>query len=197
MSEPTATQITAGIATLYVAPVGTTAPTVTGVPATYPPTFGAAWRAVGYTDKGVDAVYTPTIKPYTPDEEADAVYDILDAEKFEISATLAEATVANYAAAISTASFSNDPTSKVWKVGVGGLTLTYTALAFLAPAPPGPAGALVTGRLVYIPKAIVMSAISVNVTRKDIQKFAIKWEARKIAGVDLYDTYDFYTGTGS
>lgn len=196
MSEPTATQITAGIAQLYLAAVGTTAPTVTGSPATYPPTL-TGWRLVGYTEKGVDSVYTPSIKPFTPDEEADAVYDILDSEKFEVSATLAEATVANYAAAISTSTLTNDTTSKVWTVGVGGLTLAYTALVILAPAPPGPSGAGVSGRMLYIPKAIVSSAISVNVTRRDIQKFAIKWEARKIAGTDLYDLYDFYTGTGS
>lgn len=196
MSEPTATQITAGIAQLYLAPVGTTAPLVTGSPASYPPTL-TGWRQIGYTEKGVNSVYTPSIKGFTPDEEADPVYDILESEKFEISATLAEATVANYQAAISTGLLTNDTTSKVWKVGVGGLTLTYTALVILAPAPPGPSGAGVDGRLVYIPKAIVVSAISLDVTRKDIQKFAIKWEARKIAGADLYDFYDFYTGTGS
>jgi hypothetical protein len=59
MAEPTATQIIAGQALLYVAPVGTAGPAVTGTPAPWPPVWSGTWKAVGYTDKGVDEIYNP------------------------------------------------------------------------------------------------------------------------------------------
>src|ERR1700752_1396792 len=99
MSEPTATQIIAGPAVLYTAPLGTKLPT-TASPATGPPTWPAGWQAAGYTEKGVDLIFTPNIKGFTPDEEAAVVYDILEAEKADISAVLWEATFENYKRAI-------------------------------------------------------------------------------------------------
>lgn len=197
MSEPTATNVIAGPALFYVAPVGTTPPSVTGSPATWPPTFGAGWLPVGYTDKGVDLVYTPTVKPYTPDEETSPIYDILESEKCEVDITLAETTLDNLARAISAATLTYNTGAKVKTLAGGSLPLTYVALAWLGPAPPGPAGVGVEGRLVVIQKALAQSAIKVSAQRKAVTLFAVKWEARKIAGQDLYDIYDFYSGTGS
>ena len=81
-------------------------------------------------------------------------------------------------------------------VGTGTLSLSYVAIGFQGPAPvsdsmSSPAIAPY-GRVVIVQKAIVTSAISLNMSRKDIQKFSVKWEARKIAGQDLYDLYEFY-----
>jgi hypothetical protein len=154
----------------------------------------AAWQNVGYTEKGVDLIMTPTIKSFTPDEEVFSVYDIFDGAKAEISATLWEATLENYNIAISAGIFSDD--GKVRKVSVGGVVLRYVAVGFEGPAPvadsmSSPATSP-DGRVVVIPKAIAASAIAINVTRKDIQKFAVKWEARKIANQSLYDFCEFY-----
>lgn len=193
MAEPTATQIIAGPATLYVAPVGTTLPN-TSSPAVWPPTWPAGWVPVGYTEKGVDLIFTPTVKAFTPDEEASAVYDILEAEKVDVSAILWESTIENYNRAISAAVFSDD--GAVRKLAVGGLILRYVAIGYQGPAPVSDSmsspASTPTGRVVIVQKAIVTSAISLNMSRKDIQKFAVKWEARKIAGQDLYDLYEFY-----
>lgn len=193
MSEPTATQIIAGPATLYVAPLGTTLP-ATASPATWPPTWPAGWQAVGYTEKGVDLVFTPTVKPFTPDEEASAVYDILEAEKCDVSAILWEATIENYRNAIS--AHTNTDDGKVRSLGTGTLTLTYVMVGYQGPAPASDSmtspATTPHGRVIIVQKAIVTSAISLNMSRKDIQKFAVKWEARKIAGQDLYDLFEYY-----
>jgi hypothetical protein len=193
MSEPTATQIIAGPATLYVAPVGTTLP-ATSSPATWPPVWPAGWAKVGYTEKGVDFIYTPTIKGFTPDEEATEVYDILEKIKAEISTTLWEATIENYNTAISSGVFTDD--GAVRKLAVGGLVLRYLAIGFQGPAPVSDSmsspASTPTGRVIIMQKAIVTSAVSVNMSRQDIQKFAVKWDARKIAGQDLYDLFEYY-----
>lgn len=193
MSEPTATQIIAGPALLYVAPLGTTLPS-TASPAVWPPVWPAGWQAVGYTEKGVDLVFTPTVKPFTPDEEASAVYDILEAEKCDVSAILWEATIENYRNAIS--AHTNTDDGKVRSLGVGTLNITYVMVGYQGPAPVSDSmtspATNPDGRVVILQKAVVTSPISLNMSRRDIQKFAVKWEARKIAGKNLYDLFEFY-----
>ena len=88
MAEPDATQIVAGPGKLYVAALGSALPTVDGH-GEYPVTWPAAWKAVGYTDAGIDIVYTPTIKAIMVDEEASPVSDVLSEEKFHLAAHLA------------------------------------------------------------------------------------------------------------
>lgn len=193
MAEPTATQIIAGPATLYVAAVGTTLP-ATSSPAVWPPVWPAGWKQVGYTEKGVDLIYTPTIKGFTPDEEATEVYDILEKQKAEISTILMEATFENYKNLIAAAAITDD--GAVRKVGIGGLTLGYSAIGFQGPAPVSDSmsspASTPTGRVIIMQKAIVTGAIALNMSRQDIQKFTVKWDARKIAGQDLYDLFEFY-----
>ncbi len=193
MPEPTVTQLIAGPAAFYVAAVGTTLP-ATSSPATWPPVWPAGWQAVGYTEKGVDLIYTPTIKGFTPDEEATEVYDVLEKQKAEISTVMWEATIENYNNFVSAGVFSDD--GAVRKLAVGGLVLRYSAVGFQGPAPiadsmSSPAS-VPTGRLVIMQKAIVTSAVSLNMSRQDIQKFTVKFDARKIAGQDLYDLFEFY-----
>jgi hypothetical protein len=193
MSEPTATQIIAGKATIYIAPSGTALP-ATSSPATWPPVWPAGWQQVGYTEKGVDLICTPTIKGFTPDEEATEVYDVLEKIKAEISATLWEATIENYNTAISSGVFTDD--GAVRKLAVGGLTLKYVAIGFQGPAPVADSmsspASTPTGRVIIMQKAIVTSAVSLAMSRQDIQKFTVKWDARKIAGQDLYDLFEYY-----
>jgi hypothetical protein len=196
VSQPTATQIVAGPSQLYVAPVGTTAPYIAGSAGAWPPTFPAGWLPVGYTEKGVDLVYTPTLNPFTPDEEYSPVYDILKAEKAELNIVLAEATLENYQRAISASTLTDDATNKVRKASVGSLPLTYLTLAFTAPAPVGPgapdASETPDGTLVIVPKVIAGSPITFAASRQSVRLFNVKWEARKIAGQDLYSVFEFY-----
>lgn len=193
MAEPTATQIIAGTALMYVAPLGTALPSTTS-PATFPPTWPAGWQQVGYTEKGVDLIYTPTIKGFTPDEEATEVYDILEKQKAEISTILWEATIENYNRVISAGVFTDD--GAVRKLAVGGLTLRYSMIGFQGPAPVSDSmsspASTPTGRVVIMQKAIVTGAISLNMSRQDIQKFSVKWDGRKISGQDLYDLFEYY-----
>lgn len=197
-TEPTAARVIAGAALLYVAPLGTTLPAVTGTPAAFPPTWPAGWNPVGYTDKGVDLVYTPTVKPYTPDEETSPIYDILSAEKVEISATLVEATLLNLQRAISACTVTNDATSKVNKLSVGSQALNYVMVGVQGPTPADTGeGTAETGSglIIVAQKALASSAITWAATKKDIRKYAVKFDLRKIAGVDLFDIWEFYTGS--
>jgi hypothetical protein len=195
MAEPLATRIIAGPALLYVAPLASTLPTVTGSPAVWPPTWPAAWIPVGYTDKGVDVVYTPTVKPYTPDEETFSVYDVLTAEKIEISAVLAEATLTNLKNAIAAATYTNDATSKVNKLAVGTGVLSYVMLGIQGPTPidtgitPAQVG---DGLIVVAQKTLAQSSFTWAATKKDIRKYSVKWDIRKISGVDALDIWEFY-----
>ncbi len=91
MSEPDVTQIVAGSGVFYVAPLGTTLPTVAGH-GEYPIVWPAGWAATGYTDDGIDAVYTPSLKEISVDEEASPVIDVLSTEKFHLALKMAEAT---------------------------------------------------------------------------------------------------------
>ena len=198
MSEPTATRVIAGSALLKVAPLGSTLPTVTGTPAAWPPSWDVAWKDVGYTDKGVDLVYTPTVKAYTPDEETSPIYDILNAEKVEISAVLAEATLTNLKNAISASTLTNDNTSKVNKLSVGSQALNYIMVGIQGPTPAdtGEGTAEVgSGLIIVAQKALQTAAVTWSATKKDIRKYAVKFELRKIAGIDLFDIWEFYTGS--
>lgn len=196
MSEPNVNQVIAGPAQLYSAPVGTAIPTaVSTSPATWPPVWAAPWQRLGYTEKGVDLVFTPSIKGFTPDEEAFPIYDIFESAKCDVSAILWEATLENYNRALSASTFTDDGISKR-TVATGTTTLTYISIAFQGPAPAtdtmsSPATTPL-GRVLIVYKAIVTSAISLAMTRKDLQKFSCKWEARKIQGQDLYDLYEIY-----
>jgi hypothetical protein len=191
MPEPTASNIVAGPATAYVAPVGTPTPPVTGS-SEWPISWTGAWLPFGYTDKGVTLTYTPTVKPYTPDEETSPVYDILTAEKFEIDITLAEVTLANLNYAIAASALSTDAVTGVNKVTAGnGTALGYVSLGIQGPAPVGTNVGPAKGRMLIVQKALVTSAIKYDISRKSVALFAAKFEARKIAGQDLFDLYEF------
>jgi hypothetical protein len=192
---PTANNIIAGPAAFFTAPLGTALPPLTGA-SEWPIVFPSGWTEAGYTDTGVDSTYSPTLKSYTPDEEASPVYDILQAEKFEMSVTLAEATMDNYALAVSLSTLTKDTVNGVNTVSVGftgQAAMNYLMVAFTGPAPLGPGGSAspAKGRLLIVQKAVAGSPIAYKATRKDVVKYAVKFEARKIAGQSLYDFTEF------
>ena len=123
--EPDVSQLVAGPGLLYIAPLGTALPNLTGSTAVFP----TGWRPVGYTDAGIDSTYTPKIKPISVDEEASPVLDILESEDFKIMAHLAEVNLKNYQAAIS-ASVLTTPT----QLSGGSKALTYLMVAAAGPS---------------------------------------------------------------
>lgn len=173
--QPDASQVIAGPALIYVAPVGTAAPTTTIL-------FPSPWFQVGYTDAGVDFIYTPTIKEEYVDEEAAPVLDILEKEKAVVQAHLAESNLVNLSLAIS-ASTLTYPT-----LGAGSQALTYVAIGVVGPAPNG------NNRVITFAKAITTVGVSLKFTRKAKQVIPVSWDARKIAGQNLFNIFDVGAG---
>lgn len=186
MSEPDATNIVAGSGLLYVAPLGTTLPTV-DAHGEYPIVWPMGWVKVGYTDDGIDLVYTPSVKELMVDEEAAPVGDILTTEKYAITAKLAEATLANMNRAISASTFVDDSTAnETITVSLGSKPLNYLMVGVEGPAP-----STNLRRVIIMQKAIAKSAVSMKMQRKDKVSIPVSFEARKLSGIDLVNIYDF------
>jgi len=185
MSEPNATNVVAGPGLIYIAPLGTTQP-VFDQHGSYPVVWPAGWVAVGYTDSGIDITYTPTIKEITVDEECAPVSDILEKEKFVVSAHLAEATLVNLNAAISASSLTTDIIANEYQAVSGGsVGLNYTMVGEQGPAP-----GTSLARVIILQKAIAMAAVSLKMTRKDKVVIPVTFDARKISGSSLFKIYD-------
>lgn len=180
--QPDVTQIIAGPGLIYVAPLGTTLPTLSGSAPVWP----SGWYQVGYTDAGVDCIYTPTIKEIYVDEEAAVVDDILEKEKFVVQAHLAEASLTNLNAAIAASSYS---ISGQPVVTVGSLPLQYIMVGVQGPAPD-----TFNSRVILMQKAITTVAVSMKITRKDKQVIPVSWDARKLPGQALVTITDVGTG---
>lgn len=186
MSEPNATNVVAGSGLLYVAPLGTTLPTV-DAHGEYPVVWPAGWLAVGYTDDGIDLVYTPSIKEIMVDEEAAPVSDILTTEKFAVTAKLAEATLLNLNRSIAACTYTDDSAAnETITVSIGSKALAYTMVGVEGPAP-----GTNLRRVMVMQKAIAKAAVSLKIQRKDKVSIPVSFEARKITGTDLVNIYDF------
>jgi hypothetical protein len=178
-AQPDQSQIVAGPGLIYIAPLGTTLPTLTA-----PLTWPAGWFAVGYTDAGIDAIYTPTIKELYVDEVAAVVGDILEKEKFVLQAHLAEANLMNLQIAIAASVLTTAPL----QVTGGSEPLQYVMVGVQAPAPNG------NTRCILLQKAITTVAVSMKITRKDKVVYPVSWDARQISGTYLFQITDLGTG---
>jgi hypothetical protein len=181
--EPDVSQVVAGPGLIYIAPLGTTLPTLT-----FPLVWPAGWKSVGYTDAGVDAIYTPTIKEIYVDEETAPVLDILEKEKFVIQAHLAEVGLRNLNAAIAASTFINGVAGK-YEVNAGSQGLNYVMVGVV-----GPSVDTFNNRVILMQKAITTVAVSMKITRKDKVVFPVSWDARKIQGQTLFTIDDIGTG---
>jgi hypothetical protein len=190
MAEPDATQIVAGPGLLYVAPLGTALPSEVG-PGEIPVVWPAGWLAVGYTEAGIDMVYTPSIKLLTVDEETAPVGDILTTEKFTIAAILAEVTLENLNRAISASSLTVDGVNGIKSVQGGSLALKYVMVGVQGPAP-----GTNKARTCILEKAISMQALSMKMQRTSMTTFPVTFDARKLSGRPLFEFVD-YTSAAS
>ena len=188
MSEPDVTHIVAGSGVLYVAPLGTALP-VAGVHGEYPVVW-TSWIPVGYTDAGIDFVYTPSIKEIMVDELAAPVLDVLTTEKAHIAAHLAEASLANLNRAISASTFTdNSLTLGDINLNAGSQPLSYMMVGVQCPAP-----GTNKARILIFYKAITNTAVSLKIQRKDKVVIPVQFEARQLSGQHLWDAYDFAIG---
>jgi hypothetical protein len=189
-----ATNVIAGPGLLYVAPLGSTLPTLDVASGEYPVVWPAAWKNVGYTDAGIDMVYTPSVKDLNVDEEIAAVGKILTGEKAVLSAALAEATLENLNRAISASLFVDDSVAnftKILKVGSG--VLNYVMVGVQGPAP----GTNLTRVIIFF-KAIAQSAVSMKIQRKDKVLIPVSFDgladSARTAGDRLFRFYDLTAG---
>ena len=179
-AQPDVSQILSGPGLIYIAPVGTAQPALT-----YPLVWPNGWFQVGYTDAGVDVIYTPTIKEIYVDEEAAVVGDILEKEKFVIQAHLAEVTLTNMNAAIAASTY----TPATPALTFGSQPLNYVAVGVVGPAPD-----TFNSRVILCQKAITTVAVSMKITRKDKQVLPVSWDARKLSGQVLGSITDVGSG---
>jgi len=179
-AQPDVSQILAGPGLIYIAPLGSALPSLVA-----PLVWPSGWYAVGYTDAGIDAIYTPTIKEIYVDEVPAVVGDILEKEKFVVQAHLAEASLPNLAAAISACTY----TPATPQVSAGAMALQYTMVGVVGPAPD-----TYTSRVILIQKAITTVAVSMKITRKDKQLIPVSWDARQLPGTVLFSITDIGTG---
>ena len=64
--QPDQSQVIAGPGLIYLAPLGTALPTLTGAA----PVWGAGWYQAGYTDAGIDAINT-AVREYAAEKKID------------------------------------------------------------------------------------------------------------------------------
>lgn len=171
------TNVIAGAGNLYTAPSGTALPSLATMPT------DSAWQTAGfipsgYTDDGVQFVYTPQTKDINVDEEMSPVQILLIGEKLEISVKLAEATLNNLLKAIAGSSL-------VLGAGVSTLYLGSAAqanvqefvLGFSGPAPGTEAGAGLTGRAIAVYRVKATAAVTIHYQRKDKVVYNVKFTA--------------------
>lgn len=86
-------EIIAGPAKVYLAPVGTAFPAVDALEAA----FNVAWIPLGHTDGGVKVMHGQTIVPLRTDQVTAPVKAVRSEEDLEISFSIVELTLENYA----------------------------------------------------------------------------------------------------
>ncbi len=180
MSSPQfqTSNVIVGSGYFYTAPSGTASPATTSMP-----TDGiiqtAGYTPSGYTDDGVQFVYTPQMKDITVDEELSPIDIRLIGEKLEINLKLAEATLNNLVKAIAGSTLTVTPG------GNSVLTLGSPAnpdqgeyaACFMGPAPGTEALAGQTGRFIYVSRLKASAAVTIHYQRKDKVVYNVKFTA--------------------
>lgn len=182
------TQVIVGPARILIAPKGSALPPTNATPIAW----DVAWKEVGYTDKGVDLAYAPTVKDIMVDELLSPVQKILTAEKADISAVLSQATLANLKNAISAATLSTTvpgPTQVgLTQIGVGTGTLQEVMVGIEGLSPAG------FWRMIIGYRAIAQASIKMSFARTDNTKFPLDLsllaDSSKAIGHQLFDIWD-------
>lgn len=160
--------VIAGSGQLFLAPSGTALPALTSLPVTW-----TNFTSPGYTDDGVEFVYTPTFKDITVDEEMAPVQKLLTAEKLEINVKLAETTLQNLVKAIAGASLVEGAGISTLYLGSASSPSQWV-LGFQGPAPLANGNAT---RIIVVYRVIGTAAVTAKYQRKDKVIYNVKFEA--------------------
>lgn len=160
----------------------------------FPVTWPAAWKQVGYTDKGIDFTYTPSVKDINVDEEMAPVSKILTSEKATISSTLAEVTLLNLQRAISASIFTDDTaTAKSISLKAGSGNLNYVMVGVQGPAP-----GTGVARIIILYKAISQAAVKITMQRTDKVSIPVQFDgvadSNKPIGKRVFEIVDITAG---
>jgi len=172
-----ATNVLVGSGFFYTAPKGTAVISQSTMP-TDATLQAGGFVPSGYTDDGVQFVYTPQMKDITVDEELSPVDVRLIGEKLEISLKMAEATLNNLVLSIAGSTL-------VTSGGVSTLTIGSPAnpdqgevlLFFMGPAPGTETNAATTGRSIQVWRAKASAAVTYHAQRKDKVIYNVKFTA--------------------
>ena len=169
--------VIAGSGALYLAPSGTALPSLVTMP-TDSTWTAAGFIGSGYTDDGVQIVYTPQVKDIAVDEEMSPVQILLIGEKLEINLKFAEVTLNNLLRAIAGASLVEGSGTSTLYLGtpLQANVQTYVA-GFMGPAPGNEANAGVTGRVFVAYKVMATAAVTQHWQRKDKLSYNVKFMA--------------------
>jgi len=170
--------ITVGPSQLFLAPAGTTEPTLTGVAADF-----HAFTELGLTQDGIEWDYTPTWKDIMVDELMGPAKKILVSHKLVVSCKLAESTLQNLAYAIPGATFSGSTLT------IGSIDAPEFVLGWIGPAADGG----IRESLVY--RVVSIAAVKAHYQRKDMVVYSVQFEGlsdtTKTAPADLATCKDF------
>ena len=185
------TNVIAGAGQLYVAPYGTALPTYTSTIPNNAAFIAASWVQSGYTDDGVDFIYTPQYKDITVDEEMSAIDKLLIGEKLEVQIKMAETTLQNLNKAIGGSTLTLTTKSVLTAGSIAPANVPFLALAFVGPSPDG------SQRLIWVNKVKAVAAVSFKYQRKDKMIYNVKWDAlsdsAQSAGARLFTAIDYNT----
>jgi hypothetical protein len=186
-----ATNVIAGSGIMYLAPAGTAVPSIASLPITW-----TGFDSPGYTDDGVEFVYSPTFKDITVDEEMSPVDKLLTAEKLEVNVKLAETTLKNLQKAIAGSSLVEGVGISTLYLGSASSTQEWI-LGFVGPAPLANGNA---SRVILLWRVKATAAVTFKYQRKDKVIYTVKFEAladsTKSAGQRLAKIQD-YNSAGS
>jgi hypothetical protein len=171
-----------GAGFFYTAPAGTTPidqstmPTDTTVQA-------AGFTPSGYTDDGVQFVYTPQMKDIAVDEELSPVDVRLIGEKLEINLKMAEATLNNLVTAIAGSTLTLSGGKSTLTIGSpANPDQGEMLLFFMGPAPGTEPNAATTGRSIQVWRAKSSAAVTIHYQRKDKVIYNVKFTALASSG---------------
>jgi hypothetical protein len=174
--------VVSGPAKLFVAPVGTAIPNLTGNVSAF-----AAFTDVGFTDKGVEFDYSATDKDIEVDELTSPVDILIDKEKVEINVVLAETTLENLYFCISGGTLAS-----ATELTVGGKVRPSEFV--LGIHGPGPNGGT---RQIIVYRAMPQGNPKVHWQRNDKTMFAAKFrglaDSTRADGANICGIEDFGT----
>lgn len=189
------TNVLVGSGFFYTAPAGTASIDQSTMPTDSTVQTGG-FTPSGYTDDGVQFVYTPQMKDITVDEELSPVDVRLIGEKLEINLKMAEATLNNLVLSIAGSTLTKSGGISTLVIGSpSNPDQGEVKLFFMGPAPGTETNAATTGRSIQVWRAKASAAVTYHAQRKDKVIYNVKFTAladsSQAAGARLCKIVDY------